>query len=103
MVAAEDFDFSRWVPVSGDEAERLTQQLKIEIGSAHVLFKARDHLLVVARDTASDDVIAIDRRCNKELFIIHLTWQQGPDLHSGFPSSAKIAAGEILNLLQRKR
>jgi hypothetical protein len=84
-----------WEAVSGDRAMIFKSQIVREVSSGHALFHILDRIAVVARDDASDDVLAIDQENAEEAHVVHLTWQTAPSLTSEWPHTQTLRMSEI--------
>lgn len=83
-------DWFSWDAIDGKVAKGLAKQLRKEVGPDHKLFTQVNKLVVFARDSASDDILAANPD-DDHAYLIHLTWTEKTNHHSGYPAASRIS------------
>ncbi|MFY0660035.1 MAG: hypothetical protein JXR15_06035 [Shimia sp.] len=96
MSDRQEFDWGSWKRIDCAEALSLLVQLKVEVGRRHPLWNCLHRTEVLARDSASDDVlIEITGTSGVALFVVHLTWSQAVDANGVFPGVAELGVAAV--------
>lgn len=75
---------SPWRPTCLDEADKLEQELRREIGEKHLL--AGRKAVAIGRNASRDDVLfALDD--SRECAVVHLTWTSRPERDPRWPAT----------------
>jgi len=95
MRQCDKIDWSSWEIVSDDLKSRLEKQLRREVGVEHRLFGTVGKMRVLAKDGASDEILAADPADMINAFIVHLVWSDGPGTDVNFPQMCSITKALI--------
>ena len=77
-----------WRSVSPDEkalAHRLEEELRAELGKAHVIFPYQGTARAIAKRDDCDDVLFWLVEAEKPFAVVHLTWSGSPEADSLWP------------------
>ena len=91
MGNGDEIDWQNWELVRDNQLTLLEEQLRREIGATHLLYEAVDRLKVIARDGASDDILAVDSTEHLDAYVVHLVWSDRPSEDANFPSTCSIS------------
>lgn len=96
MSEVHEFDWVGWKRLDGSKAANLLEQLKTEVGSRHQLWNCLHRTEVLAKDSASDDIlIEISGDTGFALFVVHLTWSQAAEADGDFPSVTELSISAV--------
>lgn len=101
MPDQQEFDWCSWKRLDRVEASNLLAQLKVEVGRRHLLWNSLQGTEVLARDSASDDIlIETTEEAGVAFFVVHLTWSQASDAESAFPCVVELEISAVPNALR---
>lgn len=70
---------SVWWYIDEALSDAYTRELRKEVHSIHVLVPELEHLKVIAKCDANDDVLVAHAADPDRFYIVHLTWTRKPD------------------------
>ncbi len=91
-------DGSAWCRVDRRRSDEIIAELRREVGPDHPLLPHLDTAIVVASDTASDDVLLWV--CGEDrLLLVHPTWSGQRESDPGWPAASAIDDAELSLLM----
>ena len=85
-------DWSTWSPACDKRVALVSNQLRIEVGSNHVIFPFLRNLHFIAQDDASDSILVSNTTDPETAFFVHPTFSKRTESNSAFPSTHIIPA-----------